>query len=95
MPDGSTSIRAQALATAKSCDDEIPDFLLPFVAEHAEASGQAPATSHKPQRGGQWTKVSAKKPSPDKARRSGQNVNLYSAVFRCATSCVPRPHVLV
>ena len=75
---------------ATAFDDSLPDFLLPFIAEHVralEASTAAAAGVATPRQDPQWTKVKGKR-SPDvKAPRTAANlVTLQSNQFRYGAS---------
>ena len=90
------SVRA---AVATSFDDSLPDFLLPFIAEHVralEAANAQAAAVPAPRQHPEWTKVKPKRPAEGRAPRTAESlITLQSDHFRCAASSLaPLVHLL-
>lgn len=80
--------QSKRAAVATAFDDSLPDFLLPFIAEHVRAVEAAATTSASaaaaPRQDQRWTKVKGKRSPDGKAPRTAANlVTLQSNQFRC------------
>jgi hypothetical protein len=86
----STSSAPARHASPAVYNNEIPDFLLPFIAEHVRSVEQQGLIAHSDsaaQAGtaGEWQRVSTRRPAAErKAARHEDVLTLYSAALRCA-----------